>query len=136
MSEKILYTDISGVESSLCRVIAYHRGNNELIILMNNGGVAVYKGVSLGVYQMLAKSDSVGAFYNSSIKGFYTSKFGGTVYNYDIAVDESFGQKQEFVVRGVIPVKETLSATSEDEARETFEGLHPGVFVTEVHPLV
>lgn len=131
----ITYTDIARVESSLCRIIAYNRGTKDLIIMMNNGGVAVYEDVPLDTYQNMVTSNSVGAYYNSVIKGYYVSKFGGTIYNYDISVDTTFGQKTEFVVRGVIPVKDTINASNEEEARETFEGLHPGAFVTEVHPI-
>jgi hypothetical protein len=141
MSNKFFYTKKIETNSSFSRAVYYNEASHELAFYMTNGGFVVYVNVPGQVFDNLAKSNSIGSYYNDNIKNVFKNKFGQTVYSFDVQKADNEVQDvtkatkaNVFVVTGVETkeVQASILASSMDEAIKIFQNSHRDALVKEV----
>ncbi len=131
---KFEYTHWFDADSSFVKAVYYNEKNYTLAVefqsYVYDSPVALYGAVPKEIYGRMSNAESVGSFYNQTIKPGYPNLSNGTIYNVDyVNVGEAKGNEGQKVatpepmryrVKGYVRHAGNFTAGSLDEARELF----------------
>lgn len=123
------YTDVTEIPDSSLAVAVYYNSTNYTMSIQFKGysePSAIYGAVSKETYESLIRAESLGTFYNTTIKPRFPNLSNGTVYHVQYTPDESVQVvvKEEegytYKVDGYIRHSDTFHAKNREEARQLF----------------
>jgi len=128
MSRTVDYTENGRLNSSAVDYYWYNSNTQELYVeFTGSNRIAGYAGVTQVVVNDFLRASSTGGFYSSKIKGVY-SGISGDIDNFveDCAPKASIvPTANQFVITGLVPVSESIQASTLEEAIEIFRNRHP-----------
>lgn len=133
------YTDNLYADSTVIRALWRNEYDQSVLVAFQNGSAFRYQDVPYEVWTDWKAANSVGSYYNSAIKGLYTSEYIGEGHNITMRfVDNAVPKATPAVYRFVGQVYQTISETVEvsagqdsfDRAVAAFVAAHPGVKIT------
>ena len=126
------YTDSFSPDSTLVSVAYYNRGEQKLFVKFGGNGLYGYEKVPSYIWDQFTKAASAGNYYNTNIKGKYTTFNDVSALTFIGAGKPAQSNTHKFVLVGHSPVEYTFEGTSLDDAKADFERLFPNGVLKEV----